>query len=110
MIAPTPIIAARKNGNVQRVIDLHSKGMSPGRIAKHLGVEIKTVRSYLKIYCDTDGKDDSDDTPKCRCGLRLFGNEEVPGQCDRCLPTSAVGFLGRRGESIAVAITGRFHG
>jgi hypothetical protein len=51
----------------------------------------------------------ADTGPHCRCGLRLFGTEEIPGQCDKCLPLSAVEYLGRRGEP-APCYSGIRHG
>jgi hypothetical protein len=41
------------------------------------------------------------------CGLSLFGDEKTPGQCGQCLPTSAVAYLGRRGDSCAANLLPR---
>lgn len=102
MIAPTPIIRPRKNGNVQRVIDLHGKGMSPGRIAARLEIQERTVRAYIKQYCNTDASVYHGDEPRCRCSLRLSTPDELAaGRCSNCLPDSATAFLGRSGEPAA---------
>ena len=48
----------------------------------------------------TAEQDTREGLKSCRCSLTLFTKQEqAQGHCNGCLPTSAVGFIGRAGES-----------
>lgn len=85
--------------------DLRSQGLDYGEISERLGISRLTARRYNANAGGSYGRDCSDKTPKCRCGLRLSTPEERQnGQCSDCIPESAVAYLGRCGDPLASAI------
>ena len=60
------------------------------RYCEKMGIEPPPPRYQGRKPLPPIGHDDSDDTPKCRCGLRLSTRAEVAtGSCSGCLPRSA---------------------
>jgi hypothetical protein len=93
MIAPTPLIKPRKNGNCQKVLDLAKAGVSFDVIGAKLGISERTARAYVRHYKGSDGRNYRGPEPRCACGLLL--------PCTCTGPMHAVDFLGRSGEPMA---------
>jgi hypothetical protein len=84
----------------QQVVAMLAEGKPLDEIAGALGITRKCVRAHRNNAGLPTRTTEPDDYPKCRCGLRLFTEaERQQGHCNGCLPTSAVAFLGRNGES-----------
>jgi hypothetical protein len=93
MIAPTPLIKPRKNGNCQKTLDLAAAGVSFDEISARLGISERTARTYVRHYQGSDARNYHGTEPRCHCGLLL------PCTCSG--PRSAVDYLGRSGEPMA---------
>jgi len=93
-----------------RAHELYAAGKTVEEVAAELGVCRKSALDY-RARCQRAtgpagphrGQRYDAGHGHCSCGLRLFGDEEIPGQCNGCLPASAVDYLGRRGAPYAHA-------
>lgn len=91
-----------KANNLIRAGELKEQGKTYAEIGAILGVAPSTAKNYANNATRGDGRNHGGDLPRCQCGLLL--------PCTCTGPMHAVDFLGRRGESVPVAMVGRFHG
>jgi hypothetical protein len=91
-------VALLNNKRTTRAIadELHISPASVYAIRDRNGI-VTNRRKKRHLMADQDTRKG---LASCRCGLTLFTEEEqTQGHCNNCLPTSAVGFIGRAGES-----------